>query len=69
MFTPVPPPAYKPDSFQVVAILKLSQRLAVLPRLVPDSFCQEYTATWLPYSLTIEKVTVGMSARNSHAEA
>src|ERR1019366_2419921 len=24
---------------------------------------------WLRYSLTIEKLTVGMSARNSHAEA
>ena len=32
-------------------------------------YSQERTGTWLPYRLTIEKVTVGMSARNSQAEA
>ena len=32
-------------------------------------FYQERTATWSRYSLTIEKLTVSMSARNSHAEA
>ena len=30
---------------------------------------QEGTGAWLRYSLTIEKLTVGMSPRNSHAEA
>jgi hypothetical protein len=34
----------------------------------PERDCPR-TKTWWPYSLTIEKVTVSMSARNSHAEA
>jgi hypothetical protein len=41
--------------------LDLPSSRTLLPRTPEDVVC--------PYSLTIEKITMGMSARNSHADA